>query len=146
MPKLLRSTEEEFKDSSSIIYPFVRQIYKRLSAAGVAGIVLAVGWNEFRNLIINTLKMTDNQFRVEEVDRLFIAVNSNANPIVHTKYNSSKGIIRYEFVEAIIKIALKRYIEFGTAKSESEAMHQFWLEYLEPHQKEVMAENPYFYD
>ena len=82
LPKLVTSTEEEFKESNKIIYPLIRQIYKRLSAAGVAGIVLAVGWNEFRNLIINTLKMTDNQFRVEEVDRLFIAVNSNSNPAV----------------------------------------------------------------
>jgi hypothetical protein len=83
---------------------------------------------------------------VEEVDRLFIAVNSNQNPIVHTKYNSSKGIIRYEFFEAVMKVAVKRYIEFGSAKSEAEAMRQFWEEYLEPHCQEAMKEDPYVYD
>ncbi len=59
VPKLTISTLDEFKSATKVIYPLVRSIYKRLSAAGVAGIVLAVGWNEFRNLIINTLKMTD---------------------------------------------------------------------------------------
>jgi hypothetical protein len=99
----------------------------------VAGIVLAVGWNEFRNLIHKTLKLTDQNFRVEEVDRLFIAVNSNQNPIVHTKFNSSKGIIRYEFLEAVMKAAVKRYFEYGTAETEAEAMHQFWTQCLQPH-------------
>ena len=74
---------------------------------------------------------------MEEVDRLFISVNSNLNPKVHTKLNSSKGIIRYEFFEAVMKVAVKRYIEFGSANSEAEAMKQFWEEYLEPHCQEV---------
>ena len=51
MPKITNSTEDEFRESCLMIYPFLRQIYRRLSASGVADIILAVGWNEFRNLI-----------------------------------------------------------------------------------------------
>ena len=73
-------------------------------------------------------------------------MNSNRNPAVQTKYNSSKGIIRYEFFEAVIKVAVKRYIEFGSAKSEAEAMKQFWEDVLEPYCQEVMKADPYLYD
>ena len=83
---------------------------------------------------------------MEEVDRLFIAVNSNLNPKVQTKYNNSKGIIRYEFFEAMIKVAVKRYIEYGSAQSEAEAMKLFWEECLEPHCQEVIKDDPYGYD
>ena len=117
-----------------MIYPFLRQIYKRLSASGVTDIILAVGWNEFRNLMVNTLKVTDKNFRPDEVDRLFIAVNTNNNPAVKTEYNSAKGIIRYEFFEVIIRASLKRFIEFGSLKSEAEAVTQFYLHYLEAYQ------------
>ncbi len=79
----------------------------------MADIILAVGWNEFRGFLINTLKMTDKTFRPDEIDRIFIAVNTNNNPVVKTEFNSAKGIIRYEFLEAVIRAAVKRFIEFG---------------------------------
>jgi hypothetical protein len=126
MPKISNSTEDEFRESCLMIYPFLRQIYRRLSASGVTDIILAVGWNEFRNLMVNTLKVTDKNFRPDEVDRLFIAVNTNNNPAVKTEFNSAKGIIRYEFSEVIIRAALKRFIEFGSLKSEAEAVTQFF--------------------
>lgn len=72
---------------------------------------MAIGWNEFRSLLMKTFKMVDQNFRPEDIDRLFVAINSNNNPVVKTKYNSSKGIIRYEFFEAMIKACIKRFFD-----------------------------------
>jgi hypothetical protein len=83
--------------------------------------------------MVNTLKVTDKNFRPDEIDRLFIAVNTNNNPAVKSEFNSAKGIIRYEFFEVIIRSGLKRFIDFGSLKSESEAIDSFWTQYLEPY-------------
>lgn len=84
--------------------------------------------------MINALKLTDKTvFRSDEIDRLFIAVNTSSNPAVKTEFNSAKGIIRYEFLEVMIRAALKKYCEFGNVKSEAEAINLFWEQYLLPY-------------
>lgn len=76
--------------------------------------------------MINSIKVTDNKFRTDALDQLFYAVNSNFNPMVRTEYNNVNSIVRYEFLEVIIRAALKKFCEFGSVKSEAEAINLFW--------------------
>ncbi len=96
--------------------------------------------------MINQLKITDNKFKTDVVDQMFVAVNINFNPLVHTEFNSEKAIVRYEFLEVMIRAALKKFIEFGNIKSEAEAINQFNEQYLIPYKAQIEATQPYYYD
>jgi hypothetical protein len=55
------------------MYPFVRQIYRRLSAISVVGTLFSVGSNISRELMSHTLDLTDQKtLKPEDVDRIFI--------------------------------------------------------------------------
>jgi hypothetical protein len=76
-PKLKGCTDRDLKERMKHYYPFVREVYRRLSATGIKGKLLAIGWNVFRDFVADTLEATDNKFKPEDCDRLFIAVNAS---------------------------------------------------------------------
>lgn len=51
-PKLKKCPEEELKEKCRDIYPFVREIYKRLAALGIVGTIFSIGWNVYREFMI----------------------------------------------------------------------------------------------
>ena len=76
-PKLKKSNEEELKEKCREIYPFVREIYKRLAALGIVGTVFSIGWNVYREFMIQTLNITEkDKLKPDDCDRLFIGVNA----------------------------------------------------------------------
>lgn len=80
----------------------------------------------------------------EDIDRLFIAVNAGQQK--KSPFNPDKLLVRYEFLEIILRTALKKYVEPGFLDNEPEAIDRFWHEYLEVHANEVNVERPYFYN
>jgi hypothetical protein len=76
-PKLKKSSEAEVKQKLKELYPFIREIYRRLAAASVVSILFAVGWNIFREFMTSTLNITDNRLKPDDCDRLFIGVNAS---------------------------------------------------------------------
>jgi len=74
--KLKGCTERDLKERMKHYYPFVREIYRRLSATGIKGKLLGIGWNVYRDFVTDTLKVTDNKFKAEDTDLLFITVNA----------------------------------------------------------------------
>ena len=76
-PKLKTSSEDDVKESLRKTYPFIREVYRRLAASGITGILFAVGWNTFREFMTQTLCVADKEcLKPEDIDRLFIAVNA----------------------------------------------------------------------
>lgn len=75
-PKLKGCTERDLKERMKHFYPFIREVYRRLSAAAIIGKRLAIGWNVYRDFVTDTLEVTDNKFKPEDCDRLFIGVNA----------------------------------------------------------------------
>lgn len=77
-PNFKLTDVESMKDKMKKIYPFVRQVYKRLSALGISGNIFAIGWNEYRDFIANTLDMDDKKsLSKEAVDLIFTMIDSN---------------------------------------------------------------------
>lgn len=59
------------------MYPFVREIYKRLAAFGIMGTIFSIGWNVFREFMISGINITDkDKLKPDDCDRLFIGVNA----------------------------------------------------------------------
>jgi len=51
MPKLKKSSEPELKVAMSKLYPFLREVYKRLSSIGIVGTIFSIGWNVYREFM-----------------------------------------------------------------------------------------------
>ena len=134
-PKLKGCTERDLKERMKHYYPFVREIYRRLSATGIKGKLLAIGWNVFRDFVADTLEATDNKFKPEDCDRLFIVVNASQKK--SGENNPDKQLCRSEFVEIMIRIAIKKFCENGELENEGDALDKLWKEYLHPHQQET---------
>lgn len=76
---------------------------------------------------------------------MFIGVNAGMQK--KGSMNPEKALVRFEFLEILLRSALKKYCESGELESEVEALGAFWDDYLEPHQHTVAtSDNPYFYD
>ena len=79
--------------------------------------------------------MTSNgKIKPEDIDRLFIAVNASSKGKSDNKINPDKQLCRYEFLEILIRIAIKYYCENGEIESEGDAVDLLWNEFLNPHQ------------
>jgi hypothetical protein len=66
---------------------------------------------------------------------LFIAVNVNKGG-AHTtsnEFNSEKALVRHEFLEIVLRIAVKKYFESEKVYSETAAIAKFAQENLEPY-------------
>ena len=128
-PKFKKSSEDEVKEVCRAVYPFLRQVYRRLSAYGVSGIILAVGWNTFREFMTQTIAITDKtNLKPEDVDRLFIAVNSGGQK--KTAMNPDKALVRFEMLEIMLRSAIKKYCEGGELEGEAQAVEALWSSFL----------------
>lgn len=83
---------------------------------------------------------------MEDCDRIFIAVNSAQKGSY--SQNPQKSLVRYEFLETLVRCALKKYCEPPQQVTipEVEAIDILNEEYLEPYRLKVMADNPFYYD
>lgn len=134
--KVKSSLESDVKEKMRSIYPMIRQIYRRLAATGLAGSTFGIGWNVYREFITQTLKLADHQtLKPEDCDRLFIAVNVNKGGAQTTsnEFNSEKSLVRHEFLEILLRIAVKKYFESEKVNSETAAIAKFTSENLEPY-------------
>jgi hypothetical protein len=101
---------DSMKEKTKKIYPFVRQVYRRLSALGITGYIFAIGWNEFRDFIANTLDMDDKKaLNKEAVDLIFTFIDTNSKGLY--PLNPSRTLVRFEFVEALLRCAIKKYCD-----------------------------------
>ena len=136
VPKLKGTTERDLKERVRHQYPFIRELYRRLSGTAIKSSTLAIGWNVFRDFMISTLDITsDGKLKREDCDRLFIAVNaSSKGKQDKSENNPDKSLCRHEFVEILIRSAVKRYCENGDTENEGNAVDKLWNDYLHPHQ------------
>jgi hypothetical protein len=148
VPKLKGTTDRDLKERIRQQYPFIRELYKRLSGTGIKGSLFSIGWNVFRDFMIHTIDFTsDNKFKREDCDRLFIGVNaSSKGKGEKTENNSDKSLCRNEFLEIIIRSAMKKYCENGELENEGDAVDRFWNDYLHPYKNKMQVSHPYQYD
>ena len=83
-----------------------KETYKHWGAIGKNSIFPSISLNGFTEFVSQKLKMIDGKkIKIADSDRLFIAVNGKD----HSEGNSMLSLIRYEFLEIIFRLALKRY-------------------------------------
>ncbi len=80
------------------------------------GAIFSVALNQYTDFIKETLGLIDGEnLNQSDADRYFITVNANKRgPLI-----PANALVRCQFLEILIRLAIKRFFESGEAPSEA---------------------------
>ena len=109
-------------------YAIIKLSYKNLSAYGGSD-VFSIGSNVFTDFL-NECKIIDSTYQLSD-----LGVNMNSTLIQkekNQKYNPGNSLVRYEFLEIIIRVAADKYIRTRQCSAYTEAFARLMKEHLLP--------------
>lgn len=115
-------------------YSLIKVTFKNLSAYG-ASELFSIGSNIFTDFL-NECKIFDSSYGLSD-----LGVNLNSTLIQKEKgqiYNPGNSLVRYEFVEILVRVAVDKYIRTRKCSSYTEAFGRLLEEHLIP----VMSKFP----
>ena len=112
MPKLKVSDTDEVKTALKSAYKTIREVYKYYSAVGLNGSVFGIGLNSYTDFLKEELQIIDGtQLKYADTDRLFITVNAGNK--VKNSMIPANSLVRYQFMEILMRLAIKKYYDSG---------------------------------
>ena len=120
VPRLIKDQIElqKIKDMLSSRYNVIKEIYKYYSSISPSGEIWSIGQMVFTD-ICNESKLLDNNFRLSDIDfhlkgALFQEVRNPRSP--------PNSLVRFQFMEILVRIALDKYFKSGICTSQSQAV------------------------
>ena len=111
--------ESKIKDLLWSAYEIVKNIYRPYSALGMINGIYSISLNTYTELVREVLNLVDGEtLKLNDIDMLFIVVNA----VRKGDFNPPNGLIRYQFLEILLRIALKKYHISSLYSSQSEAV------------------------
>ena len=133
VPKLKQSKPFEVENTCAKYYPLIREVYKFHAGMGTNAAVFSVPLNQY-SMLLNEVNLIDPAtFSTADADRMFIAVNAGINKPL----NPQHALVRYQFLEILIKIAIEKYFKNNIVKSEIEALEKLFYDHLAKHYSKV---------
>ncbi|KAL4468591.1 hypothetical protein ABPG74_005094 [Tetrahymena malaccensis] len=122
------STPEEKVEVKQLIknyYNTIRIFYKYHSSLGMIGDIPAISQSQFIALA-NKMKISDGKlYKIADIDYNFIAALSNT--VKQQNYrNPDKAVIRFQFLELIVRIACDKYMRNGNCKKVQKTINKFF--------------------
>ena len=91
--------------------------------------MLSISFNTYNEFFIKYLGLIDNKsIKYSEGDTLFLTVNGKKQ----TPMNPATALVRHQFMEIILRLAIKRYYDTKQVKSEADAVKEAFREFLLP--------------
>lgn len=130
IPNFVKSSEEisNLKNLLRANYALIKVAYKNLSAYGGSD-VFSIGSNIFTDFL-NECKIFDSNYGLSD-----LGVNLNSTLIQKEKgqiYNPGNSLVRYEFIEILLRVAVDKYIRSRKSISYVEAFGRLLTEHLVP--------------
>jgi hypothetical protein len=92
------------------IYPQLRNTYRYYAALSARQGVPCIAMNVFSEFVKETNIVDDQLLKLSDVDLKFIACNASANKIRKSPMNPDKALVRYQFMEIVVRLAEDKYI------------------------------------
>jgi hypothetical protein len=126
--------EEEIEGIKSELgkgYKIFKSAYKYLSGVGTGsgGGVFSIPLNCFTDFVKQIDLVNGKDIRFAESDTQFLTLNKRSKP---SNLNPGVALIRFQFLEIIVRLALKRYEDTKIASSKSEAIKMVYERNLYP--------------
>ncbi|EAR90528.1 hypothetical protein TTHERM_00118760 (macronuclear) [Tetrahymena thermophila SB210] len=121
------SPEEKFevKQLLKTYYNMIRIFYKYHSSLGMIGDIPAISQSQFVALA-NKMKISDGKLcKISDVDYNFISALSSTSKQQNYR-NPDKAVIRFQFLELIVRIACDKYMRNGNCKNVQKTLNKFF--------------------
>jgi hypothetical protein len=92
-------------------YGAIREAYKYYAAVGCSGGIFSVGVNAFTDLWANCRLIDGSVFKLADID--FNMKATCYNEIKNNPRNPGTALVRFEFMEIIVRIAMDKYYKSG---------------------------------
>lgn len=132
-PKFANEEEElDVRAALSEGYRYVKEAYKFFSAlgTGTSGSAFAIPLNSFHDFMKQINLVDGKVIKFAENDLLFYQMNKTGGEA--TFLNPGVALIRYQFLEILLRLAIKRYLDTNTAKSIAESVRMLYAYNLKP--------------
>ncbi|CAI2364389.1 unnamed protein product [Moneuplotes crassus] len=128
--KVIKSEEERIliKKYLKSNYRIIREAYKYFAGISPCGIVPGIGQNAF-NEIVNATHICDNKrLKLADIDFEFIVTKSGNKKAL----NPERWLIRYQFMEIFVRLALHMYFKSKIVETQSESVVKLMDEKIMP--------------
>ncbi|KAL4486412.1 hypothetical protein ABPG72_007198 [Tetrahymena utriculariae] len=109
------------KEELRRIYVFIKNSYRYLAAVGTIVDVPCIMMNTFTDFINKTNIIDNLNLKLSDVDLKFV-VTKTSSKIKRNPRNPDKGLIRYQFMEIIVRLAEDKYIRHKITNKYSQAL------------------------
>ena len=111
-------------------YKSFRETYKYYSAVAPAGLIFSIGTNTFSDIVSNCKGLIDiENFKLSDLDLEFVATNAGVS---RAKFNPDRSMVRHEFLEIFVRIAITKYFKSKIVESIPEAVVKLYEENVKP--------------
>jgi NLR family CARD domain-containing protein 3 len=131
IPNMIKNTEEQQKVKKFLKqhYRLMREWYRYYAGNNPWGILPCIGQNAFNELISTTGIVDHNKMKLSDIDFEFIVTKSGYQK---TEMNPERWLVRYQFMEIFVRIALHKYHKSKIVDSQYEAVEKLMNEHLIP--------------
>lgn len=131
--KYKKSNPDDVKNTMKECYRKIYEIYKVQSGFSPQGGIFSIGQNQM-NMFMNELGCLDDdesgKLKPSDSDRMFITVNAGKKGT----YVPAKNLVRFQFVEFLIRCAIEKFYQSKIVETEHEAVQRFCDEYIVKYQ------------
>lgn len=135
--KVFKNNANECEAVRSLLWKHFKQIKNIFLTSILNSEYPVISWNDF-TIICNKCKIPDNKAcNLATIDRIYIATNVNQNI---QGAQGDRDLVRYEFLEIIVRIANAKYKDTGICHSGSEALKKLLEENIFPNMEESIPQ------
>lgn len=114
------------------MYPNLKDCYKYYSAVGAPSEIWSIPLNTYTDFC-NTCGIIDGKIlKLSDFDRIFIATYTKSDKEKNHR-NPDRALVRYQFLEGLLRIAEQKYLNSGLAQNYGEAMTMLMEESVKPY-------------
>eukprot|EP00359_Climacostomum_virens_P001679 CAMPEP_0204897674 /NCGR_PEP_ID=MMETSP1397-20131031/869_1 /ASSEMBLY_ACC=CAM_ASM_000891 /TAXON_ID=49980 /ORGANISM="Climacostomum Climacostomum virens, Strain Stock W-24" /LENGTH=860 /DNA_ID=CAMNT_0052065451 /DNA_START=87 /DNA_END=2668 /DNA_ORIENTATION=+ len=131
VPKLIKDEAElsAVKEILRTQYKYIKECYKFFSAIGSTGGIFSVGLNAYTDFV-SQCGLLDSNFLLADLD--FMIKSTLYNEVKNNPLNPANALVRYEFLEIIVRIALDKYYRKKIVDTPTEAVRKLLEEEMMP--------------
>jgi len=119
--RIIKNDLEEAKEYIKSVWPHIREVYKYYAGLSPLGRIMGMGSTTLAELLHHCADFIDNAaIKGSDIDLQFIACNGGKK--VTSYLSPDKGLVRFQMLEVLVRLAIDKYIKTGITKSYLEAI------------------------
>lgn len=126
---------EDVADAIRPHYKRLRNVFKQYACRGTMADPFSIQLNSFTEFCVDAKLPDDSTCKISDLDYIFVACNVAEKRHSYQTNNRAHSLCRYEFCEAIVRLAVAKFVRPGTIPDVAEATRVLVEKHIIPHCK-----------